>query len=170
MNTSVLTEPSPPVLIPQSRPAPDWLRELMTARAHYEERYGWPVAVQIAEHRLAVGLGTMLDALTMPADLGTQVQAQLGIAMLAGPVVGHAHGDEWTFLTQPLAPMSTTFMANLVVHGVRYAGAGAYTVIPATPADEDWRWVDEPRPNQMLPSPFAVAATVRRVCEAGAAH
>lgn len=170
MNAPVLKEPSLPVLIPESRPAPDWLRDLMTARAHYEERFGWPVAVQIAEQRLAVGLGTVLDAVTMPAELAAQVHAQLGIAMLAGPVVGHAHGGEWTFLTQPVAPMSPVFMANLVVHGVRYAGAGAYTVIPSTPADRHWQWVNEPRHDQMLPSPFAVAATVRRVCEAGAAR
>ncbi|HEV7651041.1 MAG TPA: hypothetical protein VGP26_23080 [Actinophytocola sp.] len=170
MNAPVLKEPSLPVLTPRSRPAPGWLRDLMTARAHYEERFGWPVAVQISERRLAVGLGTMLDALTMPAALGAQVHAQLGIAMLAGPVVGHAHGGEWTFLTQPLAPMSPTFMANLVTHGVRYASAGAYTVIPSTPGDKDWQWVNEPRRNQLPPSPFAVAATVRRVCEATAAH
>jgi|tagenome__1003787_1003787.scaffolds.fasta_scaffold20972029_3 hypothetical protein len=164
MNAPVLKSPSPPVLIPEPRPAPDWLRDLMTARAHYEERYGWPVTVQIAEHRLAVGLGTALDAITMPAALGAQVQAQLGIAMLAGPVVGH--GAEWTFLTQPVAPMSPTFMVNLVTHGVRYAGAGAYTPLPSTPSDQDRQWISEPRSNQMLPSPFAVAATVRRVCAA----
>ena|ERR1700754_2406617 len=165
MNAPVLREPSLPVLIPESRPAPDWLRDLMTARAHYEERFGWPVAVQIAERRLAVGLGTLLDAITMPAALGTQVQAQLGIAMLAGPVVGLADGGEWTFLTQPVAPMSPTFLAHLAAHGVRYAGPGAYTVIPASPSDKDWQWISEPRHNQVPPSPFAVAATVRRVCE-----
>jgi hypothetical protein len=102
----------------------------------------------------------------MPAALGEQVHAQLGIAMLAGPVVGHAHGAEWTFLTQTVSPMSPTFMVNLVIHGVRYAGAGAYTVLPSVPADQDWRWISEPRCNQLLPSPFAVAATVRRVCAA----
>jgi len=164
MNAPVLKEPSLPVLIPESRPAPGWLRDLMTARAHYEEQFGWPTTVQIAEQRLAVGLGTALDAITMPAALGEQVHAQLGIAMLAGPVVGH--GPDWTFLTQPMAPMRPTFMVNLVMHGVRYAGTGAYTVIPSVRADQDWQWVSEPRRNQMLPSPFAVAATVRRVCVA----
>ncbi len=62
------------------------------ARAHYEERFGWPVAVQVAERQLAVGLGTVVDAVTMPAGLAAQVHAQLGIAMLAGPVIGHTDG------------------------------------------------------------------------------
>lgn len=163
MNAPLLTEQSIPAQVTRSRPAPDWLRDLMTACAHYEERFGWPVTVQVAERRLAIELGKVLDAVTMPAALGARVHTQLGIAMLAGPVIGHADGGRWTFLTQPVAPPVENVMENLAEHDVRYAGAGSLTVLPSRP-DQEWRWVAEPRPHQLLPPPSAVAATVRRLC------
>ncbi len=166
MNAPQLAEQSIPVQATRSQPAPGWLRDLMTVRAHYEERFGWPVTVQVAERRLAIGLGKVLDAVTMPAVLGALVHAQLGIAMLAGPVIGHTDGGRWTFLTQPVAPSDANVMASLAEQDVRYAGAGSFTVIPAGEADLCWRWIAEPRPHQLLPSPFAVVATVRRVCAA----
>lgn len=165
MNAPLLVGPSIPAQVTRSRPAPEWLRDLMADRAHYEERFGWPVTVQVAERRLAIELGTVLDAMTMPASLGGGVHTQLGIAMLAGPVIGHSDGGRWTFLTQPVAPSDASMMASLAEHDVRYAGAGSFTVIPSR-TDAEWRWVAEPRPHQMLPSPFAVAATARRVCAA----
>jgi hypothetical protein len=148
-----------------SRPAPDWLRDLVMARAYYEERFGWPVAVQVAERQLSVALGTVVDAITMPAGLAAQVHAQLGIALLAGPVIGHTDGGRWTFLTQPVEPSCTEFADGLVEHDLQYAGGGAYTVIPASNDDRaGWRWISAPQPNQAPPSPYAVVATVRRVC------
>lgn len=165
MNTPVVKEKSV-LSAPTSRPAPEWLRELMSARAHYEERLGWPVSVQVTEQRLAVALGTVVDAITMPAELGTSVQAQLGIALLAGPVIGHSDGGLWTFLTQPVPPDRDDFGEGLAEHDVRHAGAGTYTVVPASETDAGWYWVSAPEPNMPPPSAYAVAATVRRVCAA----
>jgi hypothetical protein len=170
MNASVVKELSAalpaPRSAPRSQPAPEWLRDLMAARAHYEESLGWPMAVQITQRRLAVALGTVVDAITMPAALGTRVQAQLGIALLAGPVIGHTEGGRWTFLTQTVPPDRDDFAAGLAAHDVQHAGAGAYTVVPVHGVDAGWHWVAAPRPNQSPPSAYAVAATVRRVCAA----
>jgi hypothetical protein len=146
-----------------SQPAPGWLRNLAAARAHYEERFGWPVAVQVSEQQLAIALGQVVDAITMPAELGARVHAQLSIAMLAGPVIEHPDGKRWTFLTQTASTMQEDAVDGLAEHGVRHAATGTYTVIPTEPADAGWRWVAEPRPNQMLPSAYAVVATARRL-------
>jgi hypothetical protein len=161
MHAPAVNEPSSTSI---SRPAPDWLRDLVAARAHYEERFGWPVAVRVAERQLAVALGTVVDAITMPAPLAAEVHAQLGIALLAGPVIGHTDGGRWTFLTQPVEPLRGDFVEGLVEHDLQYAGAGAFTVIPTSERHPGWRWIAAPQPNQTLPSPYAVVATVRRVC------
>ncbi|RSM60058.1 hypothetical protein DMH04_54770 [Kibdelosporangium aridum] len=149
-----------------TQPAPAWLRELAAARAHYEETFGWPVAVQVGQRQLAVALGQVLDAITMPADLADQVNQQLGIAMLAGPVIAHPDGGRWTFLTQAATMMRGDIVEGLAEHEVRHAGVGAYTVVPTETGDGGWRWINEPRPHQMLPSAYAVIATARRLCAA----
>jgi hypothetical protein len=151
-----------------TQPAPAWLRDLAAARAHYEETFGWPVAVQVGQRQLAVALGQTLDAITMPAGLAAQVHAQLGIAMLAGPVIVHPDGGRWTFLTQS-ATMMHGDVDGLEGHEVRHAGAGAYTVIPTDAGNGGWHWIHEPRPHQMLPSAYAVIATARRLCSTATA-
>jgi hypothetical protein len=152
-----------------TQPAPAWLRDLAAARAHYEELFGWPVAVQVGQRQLAVALGSTLDAITMPAELGAQVHAQLGIAMLAGPVIAHPDGGRWTFLTQAVPGTRGDIADGLAGQDVRHAGVGAYTVIPTDAGNGGWRWVHEPRPHQMLPSAYAVLATARRLCAITAA-
>ncbi|MBP2325435.1 hypothetical protein JOF56_005820 [Kibdelosporangium banguiense] len=147
-----------------TQPAPAWLRDLAAARAHYEELFGWPVAVQVGQRQLAVALGQTLDAITMPAALAEQVHAQLGIAMLAGPLIAHPDGGRWTFLTQAATMVSGDIVDGLEGQEVRHAGAGAYTVIPTEAGNGGWHWINEPRPHQMLPSAYAVIATARRLC------
>jgi hypothetical protein len=177
MNAPLMERPSLPLPTPMStsmsplpslsRPAPGWLRNLLAVRDHYEERFGWPVTVRIAQRQVAVALGKVADAVTMPAALAAQVHTHLGMALLAGPVIGHARGGRWTFLTQPVAPAGDDFLDRLAEHDVRHAGAGAYTVVPADHGDAGWRWITAPRPHHPLPSAYAVVAMVRRLCAAG---
>jgi hypothetical protein len=133
---------------------PQWLLELATARTHYEERFGWPVSISIVERQLSITLGHTLDAITMPAPLGTLVHHQLGIAMLAGPVIANPDGTHWTFLTQPAPP-------DLVADLPDVRHAGTHTVIPTH--GTGWRWIKEPGPKHVLPSAHAVVATTRRI-------
>lgn len=156
------------VMTTMTQPAPEWLRELAAARAHYEELFGWPVSVQVGQRQLVVALGSALDAITMPAELGERVQGQLGIAMLSGPVIAHPDGNRWTFLTQGANTIPGEIVDGLGDHDVRHAAAGSYTVVPTTIAAGGWRWVNEPRPHQMLPSAYAVVATARRLCATAA--
>lgn len=156
MNAPLMMEP-----LSRSRPAPEWLRDLDAARVYYEERLGWPVTIQVAQRQLLVALGRVVDAITMPAGLAVQVHTRLGIALQTGPVIAHTEGGRWTFLTQPAAPGQ--LVDDLVAHGVRHVGTGTYTVLPVYQADRGWQWITEPRPNQTLPSPYAVVAMVRRV-------
>lgn len=152
-----------------TQPAPDWLRELVAARAHYEELFGWPVSVQIGQRQLVVALGHTLDAITMPASLGERVHGQLGIAMLTGPVIAHPDGANWTFLTQGANTMPGEIVDGLGNNEVHHSTSGEYTVVPTECGGGGWCWINEPRPHQMLPSAYAVIATARRLCSAAVA-
>ena len=106
-------------------------------------------------------VGDVVGAVTMPARLGALVQAQLVIAMLAGPVLSNPDGQYWTFLAQSDSNFCGHLGELATQHGVRLEAAGTYI-----PTEGPARWITPPRPNTMLPSIYAVAATVRRVCTA----
>jgi hypothetical protein len=90
----------------------------------------------------------------MPAGLGARVQAQLAIAMLAGPVLLHEDGQRWVFLVQPAPAFRSDLGDDLTGCGVRHETAA----LPGA------RWVTPPRPNDdTLPSIYTVVATARRV-------
>src|SRR5687767_2966915 len=114
------TSPSETPVLSSSQPlpAPEWLRNLAAARAYFEERFGWPVVVHVAERQLTVELGRTIEAVTMPAPLASRVHTQLGIALLGGPVIAHPDGVDWTFLTQ--AATTHNPADGLAEYGVRY--------------------------------------------------
>jgi hypothetical protein len=153
MTTSSLDASTPGLI----ESAPEWLRDLA---ASYQERFGWPVA--ITERQLVVAIGQFVDAITMPAGLGARVQAQLAIAMLAGPVTGDPDGRYWTFLAQPDPAFRGDLGDVVAACGVRREAVGTSIAVPAKGSGV--RWVDPPRPNRTLPSICAVVATTRRVC------
>ncbi len=72
--------------------------------------------------------GEDVDAISIPAAFGALVQAELGIMMLAGPVVDDADGS-WTFLTERADTRQPALPADLLRLGVRPVPAG--TPIPA---------------------------------------
>ena len=149
-----------------NRPAPAWLRELAHGRATYEELLGWPVAVRVGDRSLIVAIGQTVEAVTMPARLGAQVRAELGIAMLTGPVVADPDGVRWTFLTKPLERLRPTIAEDLSHSHVEVAPPGTHVVIPVGPgvcAGQVWRWVERPAPSRPLPPAYAVIALVRRL-------
>jgi hypothetical protein len=151
------------------RPAPEWLRDLAAARAHYEELFGWPVSVDIEPRRVVVPVGEVLDAVTMPAALGEQVLAELHIAMMAGPVIAGPNGTWWTFLTQPATASRPEIAAELHAVKVCLTPRGAHAILPT--ADDNngaWRWIAPPQHSSTLPPWSAVIAVTRRVATSGA--
>ncbi|HEV2784087.1 MAG TPA: hypothetical protein VGX25_32265 [Actinophytocola sp.] len=148
------------------KPAPGWLRELADARATYQELLGWPVSVQVGRRSLVVAVGSALAAVAMPAALGARVRAQLGISILSAPIVANPDGTRWTFLARPDEPVRPAVVEDLAAAGVRVAPEGSYVVLPTTldrssgPAE---RWIDEPRPNRILPPLHAIIALARRL-------
>lgn len=148
-----------------THPAPDWLRELATARTRYEELLGWPVCMDVQSRCVAVSVGTVLDAVTMPTTLGEKVRAELGFAMAAGPVATDPEGDRWTFLTQPAAARRD-IPAELRELEVHAAPHGTPVVIPTRlehADDRGWRWVELPYPRQSLPQWSVVLGATRRI-------
>lgn len=89
----------------------------------------------------------------MPSGLGARVQAQLAIAMLAGPVILHEDGQRWIFLVEP-AP-AFRLGEDLTQRGVRHE---------TVPQDGHAGWVTPPRKNETPPSIYTVVAAARRVC------
>jgi hypothetical protein len=147
-------------------PAPDWLRELADARATYQELFGWPVSVQVGRRSLVVAVGPALTAVAMPADLGARVRAQLDISILSAPIVANPDGTRWTFLARPDLPVRSSVVEDLAASWVRVAPAGSYVVLPTTlgpSVGQTERWIDGPRPNQILPPLHAVIALARRL-------
>jgi hypothetical protein len=148
----------------------DLLRELTGARTRYEERFGWPVTVEVDPGRLVMRVGDALDAVVMPGPLGRHVLADLRIALLAGPVLADATGQWWMFLTRPAdrsAPKHRTELRCLEVYLVP---AGSRVVIPREfDAKNGCPWIEQPRRLPQLPPWPAVIATARRAGAAGAA-
>lgn len=149
-----------------THPAPDWLRELATARTSYEELLGWPVCMNVQSRCVAVPVGRVLDTITMPATLGEKVRVELGFPMPAGPVAEDPGGDRWTFLTQPTAAARRDIPAELCELEVHAAPHGAHVVIPTRldgAGEREWRWVELPHPRQSLPPWSAVLGATRRI-------
>src|SRR5256885_4519021 len=89
-------------------PAPDWLRHLNEARNGYQELFGWPVSVQVGQRNLVMRLGEVLDAVSMPAALGSRVRAHLEMSLMGGPIIASSDGTRWTFLAKPDYPIRPT--------------------------------------------------------------
>ncbi len=148
-----------------TNPAPDWLRELVTARTRYEELLGWPVRVDVQSRCVTVPVGIVLDALTMPAPLGEKVRVEPGLTRL-GPVAADPQGERWTFLTQPAVATHRDIPAELRELEVHTAAHGTPMVIPTgieDAGDGGWQWVELPRPRQSLPPWSAVLSAIRRI-------
>ena len=151
-----------------NRPAPAWLRELAHGRDTYEELLGWPVSVQVGKRVLIVAIGQALDAVSMPANLGAQVRAELSISLLSGPVVADPDGRRWTFLTKPLDRLRPTIAADLSHVRVEVAPHGGHIVLPTDPSTlsgELWRWIEPPSPGRALPPAYAVIGVTRRITD-----
>lgn len=143
------------------------LRRLAAARSHYEERLGWPITIDVTQGRLLMVTGPAADVVTMPAQLGRLVLADLRIALLAGPVVADPRRRWWMFLTEPARdgqPALTGDIADELAHlEVSIVPTGTYVVVPTNlDGPNVWPWMEHPRPRQVLPPPAAVLATARR--------
>lgn len=149
--------------------APHWLRELTSAQTYYIEQWGWPVDVEVRQHRLTVAVGDILDAITMPAALGRSVLADLKVAMLAGPIVAGPSTDRWTFFTQPTQVSQTVVPPDPRLAWVRLLPRGGRVVLPTDNNHPDenlgeaWSWIRPPQYPRVLPASAAVVATARRV-------
>lgn len=156
--------------IMQRHAAPEWLRDLATARARYEELSGWPVLLEIEPRRIVAPVGEVLDAITMPAALGLKVLDELNIMMMPVPVIAEPTGTWWTFLTQPATTTRSDVATELRALKVHLMPSGARAVLP-TGADDDgtWRWITKPQHQRNLPPWSAIIAVTRRVASRGAA-
>jgi hypothetical protein len=142
-------------------PAPDWLRNLVGARTHYEENLGWPVSIEVEPHRVVIEAGGVLDAVVMPVEVARPVLLELRIALQAGPVITAPGVDSWTFLTAPTAASHPDLPAELGDAHVRGLSAGTRVTLPSETGSP--YWIEPPRRRHCLPPWPVVVGTTRRV-------
>lgn len=157
-------------------PAPDWLRNLVGARNHYEENLGWPATIDVEPHRVVITTGSVLDAVVMPVGVAEAVLLELRIALQAGPVISTPGVDQWTFLTtpapvrpaalpatrsakaEPAQPVIPAELRAMRVHGL---APGTPVTLPSETGSP--YWIEPPRRRHCLPPWPVVVATTRRV-------
>jgi hypothetical protein len=147
--------------------APPWLRDLVAARIHCEERWGWPVGVELHERRLILRVSRVIGAITMPAMLGAHVRDELAIAMLDAPVLTDTAGAWWTFLTAPASTPRLTVPAELRARKVHPIPVGGFVIIPNPPTvSATSQWITQPRPTRPLPPWSTIIGATSRVVAA----
>jgi hypothetical protein len=148
--------------------APDWLRNLVGARTHYEENLGWPATIEIEPHRIVIATGDVLDAVVMPVGVAESVLLELRIALQVGPVITAPGADSWTFLTAPAAAHPAGLPVELDAVRVRGLAAGSRITLPSETGSP--YWIEPPRRRHCLPPWPMVVNTVRRVVSRSDSH
>ncbi|MEU8899716.1 hypothetical protein [Nocardia sp. NPDC048505] len=123
-----------------------------------------PASIDPASRHILLHIGQHYGAITMPSDLGEQVQRRLQSARLAAPVVHHPRAGSWTFITGPASEALTTHVsAELFRLYATVACAGSQVVLPS--ADDErtgYRvWVQQPENATTLPPINAVIEATR---------
>ncbi|WP_431955366.1 hypothetical protein [Nocardia lijiangensis] len=131
----------------------------------YQREFHLPASIDPTSRHILLHIGTHYGAITMPAELGEQVQQKLAQAQIAAPVVNHPRARRWTFLTGPARPDSLTaaVSAQLFRLYATVACAGSQIVLPS-PDDErtGYRvWVQPPESATTLP-PLTVVIEATR--------
>ncbi|QFU86701.1 hypothetical protein YIM_07450 [Amycolatopsis sp. YIM 10] len=127
---------------------------------YYWATCGLPAQL-VDSNRIALRLGGLLGAVTMPAELGRKVAPSMRVRAMPAPALAHPGGERWTFLSGP-GSATLEHVAALVPLGVSVVGDNALVVLPSpeTEALDLWHWVDWPtRAN--LPAQAALLATTR---------
>ncbi|EHR52378.1 hypothetical protein SacmaDRAFT_4185 [Saccharomonospora marina XMU15] len=127
---------------------------------YYWATCGLPAQL-VEGNRIALRLGGLLGAVTMPAALGRKVAPSLRVRAMPAPALAHPGGERWTFLSGP-GSATLEHVAALVPLGVSVVGDNALVVLPSpeTEALDLWRWVDWPT-RADLPAQAALLATTR---------
>ncbi|WP_067842187.1 hypothetical protein [Nocardia lijiangensis] len=133
--------------------------------AQYRREFHLPASIDPTSRHILLHIGTHYGAITMPAELGEQVQQKLAQAQIAAPVVHHPRARRWTFITGPARPDSLTaaVSAQLFRLYATVACAGSQIVLPS-PDDErtGYRvWVQPPEGATTLP-PLTVVIEATR--------
>ncbi|WP_433192566.1 hypothetical protein ACQP1G_28110 [Nocardia sp. CA-107356] len=131
----------------------------------YRREFHMPASIDPTSRRILLRIGTHYGAITMPADLGEQVQRQLTQAQIAAPVVHHPRARRWTFITGPTRPdtLSPAISAELFRLYATVACTGSQVVLPS-PDDErtGYRtWIQPPENATTLPPLSAVIEATR---------
>jgi hypothetical protein len=135
--------------------------------AQYRREFHMPASIDPTSRRILLHIGAHYGAITMPAELGEQVQQQLIQAQIAAPVVYHPRAERWTFITGPTRAdtLSAAVSAQLFRLYATVACTGSQVVLPS-PDDErtGYRtWIQPPENAKTLPPLSAVIEATRAI-------
>ncbi|WP_194813977.1 hypothetical protein [Nocardia sp. XZ_19_385] len=133
--------------------------------SQYRSEFQMPASIDPASRHILLHIGQHYGAITMPSELGEQVQRQLTQARLAAPVVHHPRARRWTFITGPAhsETLNKHISAELFRLYATVACTGSQVVLPS-PDDErtGYRvWVQQPEHATTLPPISAVIEATR---------
>ncbi|MBB5158887.1 hypothetical protein BJ970_006486 [Saccharopolyspora phatthalungensis] len=154
----------------QSKPidpgtAGDQPSELAQDAARYAELLGCSLDIDAATGRIIAVTGDALDAITMPAELGTRVAAGLAISLMSGPILRSPNQRTWTFLTRPCRMATHDVPADLRTAKVSAIARGTKLILPSRwPSPVTPHWVVAPTSTpRTLPGCQPVLGIARRV-------
>ncbi|WP_158851156.1 hypothetical protein [Saccharothrix deserti] len=137
---------------------------------YYTDLLSWPTTIDPSTGEVRLRLGDTVDALIMRAGFGGEVNHQLVRSMLSAPIiVVPGKPDDWIFLTQPRTTMRESTIADLVSLQVGWKEVGSTIVLPAFgSAEDELRWLAQPKADLELPPWGAVVGAVRRTASSRA--
>lgn len=129
------------------------LADLRNTCATYSAHLKRPIVVDVATRRIVAIAGNDLDAITMPAQLGRRLWAELASNLQVGPTIVGPGPHWWTMLTQKSLRVRMTCPPQLHRAHVNLIPRGAQIVLPSPRDTENlYSWIEPPRPSLWLPT------------------
>jgi hypothetical protein len=133
--------------------------DTLRRRCEFYAELGLPVEL-VDRDRIALRVGGLVGAVTMPAALGRKIAPSLRVRAMSAPVIAHPGDNRWTVLSGPGHTVPADHATVLLRLGVSVVGESAQVVVPS-PQSEClglWRWIHWPARTD-LPALGALLAT-----------
>ncbi|WP_067830305.1 hypothetical protein [Nocardia inohanensis] len=127
-------------------------------------RFGLPV--ETFADRPYLTMGSPIEAIELPAELGEQVRGRL-TGLPSTPVIADPRDRRWTFLVAAPIPYHVVPLRMrrlLTAYGVTFSVPGARVRLPSSDRAGDWHWASEPTPGRLvIPQRAVILQMIRRL-------
>ncbi|WP_422646765.1 hypothetical protein [Actinoalloteichus caeruleus] len=136
-----------------------------TLTRYATETVRWPTFTDPDTGQVRLSLGGSVDALSMSAELGHQVNHHLVQALQLGPIIEvlARSSASWIYLTQQRTPLRSSTVTELLTAGACWYDVGSTILLPPAMSRAEYpRWIQRPHTGKGLPRWEAVVGAVRR--------